>query len=183
MQVSCRESVEKWGEGAEMSEEVKKKKEAVEKTLHREAFEYYYALGGERSLAKVAEKFGKAERTVWDWSSKYNWQERVQQYDLEAGRRMREQSIQTVVEEKANYRKIIKTAIGDFLKRLRDGEVKVTTVAELEKLIKLDLTLMGEATEISRSENTHGLTEQDREMVRELVHKFKEDLNDLEDDE
>ena len=183
MQVSCRESVEKWGEGAEMSEEVKKKKEAVEKTLHREAFEYYYALGGERSLAKVAEKFGKAERTVWDWSSKYNWQERVQQYDLEAGRRMREQSIQTVVEEKANYRKIIKTAIGDFLKRLRDGEVKVTTVAELEKLIKLDLTLMGEATEISRSENAHGLTEQDREMVRELVHKFKEDLNDLEDDE
>lgn len=157
------------------------KRKQVEGTLQREAFEYYYSLGGERNLEKVAEKFNKSVRTVYGWSSAFNWQERVQQYDIEASRRMREQTIQSVVEEKANYRKIIKLAISDFVKRLRDGEVTVTTINELEKLIKLDLTLMGEATEISKNENTNGLTEADRQLIKEVAAGFRRDLEDDDD--
>lgn len=114
---------------------------------HREAFEYYYGLGQSRSLVAVASHFGVSERTVARWSKNFAWQERIEQRDIENAKHLEKKTNELVVNEKANYRKIIKAAIGDFVKRMAAGDVTVNSVSDLERLVKLDLLLMGEATE------------------------------------
>ena len=57
-----------------------------EGTRQREAFDRYWALGAERSIERlhvVLEQEGKAPttRTIYTWSSRYHWQDRIQ--DLE----------------------------------------------------------------------------------------------------
>lgn len=154
-----------------------------ESAEQREAFEFYYSLGDSRNLEKVGEYVGKSTRTMYEWSRRFNWGDRVVQYDIEVNKKLQAKTINTVVDEKANYRKIIKLAINDFVKNLRDGNLKVTSVSDLEKLMKLDLTLMGEATEISENKNTntHALTEEDRKLVQGLAEGFKADLENDDD--
>ena len=119
----------------------------TETLRHREAFEYYYGLGQSRSLVAVASQFNVSERTVARWSKNFAWQERIEQRDIENAKHLEKKTNEVVVNEKANYRKIIKAAIGDFVRRMASGDVTVNSVSDLERLVKLDLLLMGEATE------------------------------------
>jgi hypothetical protein len=114
---------------------------------HKEAFEYYYSLGAGRNLPSVAVQCGVSEKSVATWSKTFDWQARIEQRDMENAKRLQKATDDTVVAVKARYRKIVQTAIGDFVKRMKEGEVKVISIMDLERLIKLDLLLMGEATE------------------------------------
>jgi len=49
-----------------------------EKLKHKEAFEYYYSLGENRGLRKVAQKFNKTLTAVANWSKAFNWQDRIE---------------------------------------------------------------------------------------------------------
>jgi hypothetical protein len=126
---------------------------------HKEAFEAYYAMGASRNLASLAGVCGVSEKSVKAWSREFDWQVRIEQRDMENAKRIQKATDDTVVAAKARYRKIVQTAIGDFVKNLKEGEVKVTSIMDLERLIKLDLLLMGEATEshAHKIEETFGL--------------------------
>jgi hypothetical protein len=145
----------------------------------KEGFEYYYSLGKERNLTKVADEFGKAHRTVAEWSRQFNWQERVRERDEEVGEKLKEKAIDTVVEEKAKYRKIIKLAVTEFVKEMQNGNIKPQNIMDLERLIKLDLTLMGEPAEVSETKNSHNITAEDREAVNNLAGSIKEIMEDI----
>jgi len=114
---------------------------------HREAFEYYYSLGHDRSLTSVALQCGISERSVAAWSKAFDWQARIEQRDQENARRIQQKTDETIVGVKAKYRKVIGAAISDFVARLKAGQIVVDSVSDLERLVKLDLLLMGEATE------------------------------------
>lgn len=116
---------------------------------HREAFEYYYSLGEKRNLSLVAQEYGVNLRAVKKWSVAFNWQGRVEQRDIEIGRRLQEKTNDTIVVTKANYRKIIKAAIGRWVQKFKIQQIDPDSVLDLERLVKLDLLLMGEATERS----------------------------------
>lgn len=134
----------------------------------KEAFELYYSLGDKRSLMSVACQCGVSERTVARWSKLFNWQERVEQRDIENARRLEEKTNETVVATKANYRKIIKAAIGRWVKRFQGGEIDVESVWDLERLVKLDLLLMGEPTD--RSEHESRVTERhEYDVVQRII--------------
>mgnify|MGYP000845557772 CR=1 FL=1 len=134
----------------------------------KEAFELYYSLGDKRSLMSVARQCGVSERTVARWSKLFNWQERVEQRDIENARRLEEKTNETVVATKANYRKIIKAAIGRWVKRFQGGEIDVESVWDLERLVKLDLLLMGEPTD--RSEHESRVTERhEYDIVQRII--------------
>ena len=129
---------------------------------HKEAFEYYYSLGDTRALPQVSQKFKVSLVTAKRWSAAFNWQERVEQRDIENAKKLEEKTDTAVVATKANYRKeiksslnVIKAAIGTAIenKKLR-SDLSVEDVADLnrltqayERLVKLDLLLMGEATD------------------------------------
>lgn len=133
---------------------------------HKEAFEYYYTLGPDRNLKKVAERFGVSLRSVGNWSKKYNWMERVKQRDIELAQEMRERNNEAILSEKAKIRTILKALYNQLVKDLRDGKVKIKSVSDLEKVVKLDLMLMGEPTEVV--DNRVGLTVEDREAIDKM---------------
>jgi hypothetical protein len=125
----------------------------VKETLrHKEAFEYYYSLGDKRSYPQVSDKFTVSQTSIKKWASNFSWQERIIQRDIEIAKSLEKKTNRTIVNEKANYRKIIKVIIGKFVEtiqtKIRDKQDLdiIKDLADLEKLIKLDLLLMGEAT-------------------------------------
>ena len=46
---------------------------------HRMAFEYYLALGPDRNLVKVQQKYSVCNKTVANWSKAFNWQKKLAQ--------------------------------------------------------------------------------------------------------
>ena len=114
---------------------------------HNEAFEFYYALGEDRTYQKVADEFKTSKTTVYTWAKQFNWSARVEQRDIDIARKLEKKTNSTVANEKARYRTIVKAAIQDFALRLNKQEIEVTSVLDLERLIKLDLLLMGEPNE------------------------------------
>ena len=114
---------------------------------HQEAFEYYYTLGEKRSITTVSHKYNVSRPAVAKWSGAFNWQERIEQRDMENARRLEKKTNNTIVNEKAHYRKIIKASINTFVEKLKARKIEVDSIQDIERLIKLDLLLMGEATE------------------------------------
>jgi hypothetical protein len=94
-------------------------------SLVREAFNYYYALGNERSYARVALKFHKAVSTVEKWGKAYNWQAKVEEREVEKRKKVVEQAI---VEKELDYTqrnlKIIRRGILEHAKAIQNGSLK-----------------------------------------------------------
>ena len=64
------------------------------------AFHEYCLLGYDRTIKKLAEKFGKGQfyhRQLEAWSAKYQWQKRVKMYDAEQAKLQ----AQAIIEERA----------------------------------------------------------------------------------
>jgi transposase len=156
----------------------------VEKPFQRAAFEYYYNLGKDRSYERVAEHTGKTLRTLYEWSRRFNWKDRCNQYDIEISRRLSETTISAVVEEKSQYRKLIKAMVGQIVKDFKDDKFRARNVSDLERLVKLDMLLLGESTEITKVNQTNtGLTESDREVIKEMASAIKAEAHSILDGE
>ena len=143
----------------------------VETKRHIEAFDKYYAMGEDRKLASLVSYCDVTETTVKRWSRSFNWQMRIAQRDLENGKKIMAKTDRVVVDTKAEYRKDIKL----ILQRLKgavnkvvaenpethelevklnmsDGKQLAAVVGAIDKMIKTDLLLIGEAD--SRADNT-----------------------------
>ena len=143
-----------------------------EKMIHIEAFEYYYALGNDRTCALVGKKFNKNPRTISQWCSKFNWVERVKMRDIEVSKKLVEKTTNAIIDEKANYRKVIKLAMAKMIKELQSEDFKSRGIQDLERLIKLDMLLMGENTEKVEVENKHAITQEDKEALKTLSNNI-----------
>lgn len=93
--------------------------------LVREAFEYYYALGVDRSYSKVALKYHKALSTVEKWGKAFEWKNKLEERDIEKRKRATEQAI---VEKELDHTqrnlKIIRRGILECAKAIQTGEIK-----------------------------------------------------------
>ena len=136
-----------------------------EKLRHIEAFELFYSLNGKASnenVRKVAEECHISERTVWRWYKKFNWKERIEQRDIINAKSLEKKTNKTIVNTRADYRaeiktqlKILKAILNKVIKEFKaDNIIDVENTGQLkdvvncyEKLGKLDLLMMGEATE------------------------------------
>jgi hypothetical protein len=114
-------------------------------------------MGAGRSLASLTGDCQVSEKSLKRWSKEFDWQARIEQRDLENARRLQKATDDTVVAVKAKYRKIVQAAIGKFVQGLQADAVEVASITDLERLIKLDLLLMGEATD--KTEHAHSLEE------------------------
>jgi hypothetical protein len=135
----------------------------TETLQHKEAFEYYYSLGENRSLPQVAQRFTVSTTSLKKWSGSFNWQERILQRDIEIGKKLVTKTNSTVLDEKANYRKIIKDAINSM------GTVRAESAKDLEILVKLDLLRMGEARDKTDTDIKMDLSHLTTEQIRELI--------------
>lgn len=158
-----------------------------EETLRqKQAFEIYYGMGEGRTLEKLREvlqnttgytQHTPALDTLKSWSRKFNWQLRIQQRDIENAKKLEKQTDKTIIDEKAEIRKIIqvhmniiKQVLNDYIQKGTVAEIK--TVGELnqlsnvlDKLSRLEMDLLGEnisneweslASKIARKINEDG---------------------------
>lgn len=136
----------------------------VETKEHKEAFNEYYLMGADRSLRELASLRGVAAKSTGRWSKEFNWQERIELKDIDLSRKTEEKLDDAVVNTRADYRKDVKlmlqplkalinsaievdkkTGITKIKFEVNDARDMASIVASYEKLIKVDLLLMGEA--------------------------------------
>lgn len=129
---------------------------------HKEAFEHYYSCGKDRSYMSTASRFNVSKKTIERWAKAFNWQQRIEQRDMANAKKIEQKTDETIVNAKADYRKDIKIQLSIFrvllnqaVKKINAGEfTEIESIGDVkeivncyEKLIKLDLLLMGEPTE------------------------------------
>ena len=144
-----------------------------ENELQSRAFEMYYGLGDRRSLKAVAETIGRTERTVAGWSRSFNWVARVTQRNIENSQNKREEAINTqLTDVRAKYRVIINNFMAELSRRVIKGEIKVRNIQDFERLVKLDLLLMGEATDRTEVAGTNMELSQDAKDRLDTIAKL-----------
>jgi len=152
----------------------KKKGEIVktETLRHQEAFNYYYLLGSTRTLLKISHLTGVNITTLKSWSRSFNWQKRIIERDKKNAAAIEKATDKKLVADKIEYRTQVKellivlreaiqvavntmrsggvlydaggnkVLVSKFSCNTADGLSKVS--AAIERLMRLDLTLMGE---------------------------------------
>lgn len=122
---------------------------ANENLLQREAFETYFSLGDtrDRNLQKVADKHHVSIQTVRSWRRNFSWETRTLQRDAEVSAQLTKSSVTSVAVAKAAYIDIIDETIEQWKQNLQRGEIRLDTVDDLQKMVKLRLLLAGENTE------------------------------------
>jgi hypothetical protein len=125
---------------------------------HLEAFELYVAQGGRRSYRQVARAMGTSIGAVKLWSLSFDWPVRARRRDAGIARKLAKKTDQTIVQVKARYHSMVNKIIeglcrhhlGKDLRQLRHPEK--TTLTDLERLVRLDLMLLGEPDLVARLE-------------------------------
>lgn len=144
-----------------------------ENSLQREAFEIYYQLGDMRSLRLVAEKIGRTERTVAGWSRSFSWVDRVSQREIEENKNNENNNtiLAQTVDIKTRYRIMINNLMAQASRKIAKGELAIRNVQDYERIVKLDLLLMGESTEIgeTKGSNTTELSKADKDRLDEIA--------------
>lgn len=137
----------------------------IEKLKHRDAFEYYYALGESRTQQEVANRFKCSKRAVEKWSVAFQWQKRIVERDNEIADLVSDKLKKHAADQKVKYHNLVQNLIAPVIKglqymRLENDqqkkefreknpdmvEIKATNILDFERLIKLDLLLLGENT-------------------------------------
>ena len=108
-----------------------------------------------RSLAKIAEKLNRRVNTLYEWSSRYNWQERVAAWDADQEaetRREIEVEIKDRKRERANIARNLIALVGAraarLVQRVNDGDpaaVDELALASLAPLFKVASEVQREA--------------------------------------
>jgi hypothetical protein len=143
-----------------------------ENHLQQEAFELYYSLGDKRSHKLVAEKIGRTERTIAGWSRSLNWVDRVKQREIEDAKN---EALSTgalnsqTTEVKTRYRLLLNNLIKKTADKIAKGELSIRNIQDLERVIKLDLLLMGEATDRQDNSGAVDLSPADRARLKEIA--------------
>ena len=141
-----------------------------ENPLQREAFEIYYQLGELRSLKKVADQIGRTERTVAGWSRSFNWVDKVSQREIEENKNANSNSILAqTTDAKTRYRIMMNNLLAMASRKIASGELKIRNIQDLERVVKLDLLLMGESTERGEQIGSTELTQADKDRLDQIV--------------
>ncbi|MEE9234008.1 MAG: hypothetical protein V3U28_01030, partial [Candidatus Acidoferrales bacterium] len=117
---------------------------------HHEAFELYVAQGGRRSYRAVARATGVSVMAVRHWARSFDWPTRVGERDIAIAQKLAKRTDESIVQVKARYHSMINKIVealcrhhlGKDLRSLRHPES--TTLTDLERLVRLDLMLLGE---------------------------------------
>lgn len=142
------------------------------------AFETYYKTGESRSISRLSKEVGKAVSTLELWSKRFRWQSRVAEREKAAAEYMLiQEDAKKNAEVKKNHLTLVDATISSWVQKLKNGDVKLKGVDDLQKLIKLRWFI----SEIpdkqvnpthQRSESGANIDLRLRDMGREELYKF-----------
>lgn len=133
-----------------------------------DAFEFYVALGPERTHQRVADKYGVSRRSVVRHAGKERWKERLEEVERRAQAESEERVFELVREMNERHIKIAKTLQGKALEALRTLPIDKASdvIRALDLGVRQERLIQGEPSE--RSEMSVEETTK-REMRRWLV--------------
>lgn len=114
-----------------------------ETSKHLEIFEYYYTLGDDRTIGKVADKFNVSHTTLSKYKKVFNWDDRVRQRDMEIYQQLRNENNEEIKDTLESYRKVIKASVAEYIKNLKNRKIKVDNVKDFKMLVELELKICG----------------------------------------
>jgi len=121
---------------------------SARKVSQSEAFTLYIGLGHVRSYAAVAKHFGVTTRAVLFIAKRYDWAARLREIERIAEERIKEHSVEALLEARDRHLKSLRVLQAKALTGLRDNSVR--SVAEstkaLETAIRLERLILGEST-------------------------------------
>ena len=135
------------------------KKPTTETLGMKKLFEQYYAMGDSRSLAKLQVESGASITSIKRYSSAFNWTERVLQRDLANSMVLERRTNEAVINTKVIYRQTIKTLTDKFIQDVKDGKIKMRSILDFERIVRLDMDLMGIGAESEMVDNVATLAE------------------------
>lgn len=137
-----------------------------ENSLQKEAFEIYYHMGDKRSLRAVADKVERTERTIAGWSRAFSWVDRVKQREIEDARNMGGEALNSqTTDVKTRYRILMNNLMARASTKIVEGTLGIRNIQDLERVVKLDLLLMGESTDRQDSTATTELSKADKDRL------------------
>ena len=139
---------------------------------HTEAFELFYGMGSERSLQKLSSALHISRQALTNWSRQFNWQDRVQLRDANNAKRLEAKTDTKIVDDKAKMLSIVKYGLNVFSEKLKKGQIEITSIADLDKLVKNALLLQGESTEITKMDLSGLSTDQLQKNLEKLIEKL-----------
>lgn len=158
-------------------EPTKRGKKSKETEGQKQAFELYYNMGQKRSLEAVANAVGRCSRTIGEWSRRFKWADRIVQREIEEAANQGSMA-NAMIDAKAEYRKIIKALIATFIKDYKDGKIRIKNIQDFERIVKLDLMLLGDVPELEVKSNV-SLTDEDRKAIFAVADSIKAEMKAL----
>jgi hypothetical protein len=121
----------------------------VNKRLPPDAFNFYVALGSERSHKLVADHFDVHKRTVTRTADRENWNERLAAVEKEARENSDKQLAKDLGDQRLRHRKMLTAMASRAARALQEYPLTsgMEGIKAAELVIKLERLLSGEATE------------------------------------
>ena len=148
-----------------------------ENEKQKAAFDLYYNMGDKRTIEAVANHIGMTSRTVGEWSRRFNWRDRVNQREIEDAT-AQGSTANSVIDAKAEYRQIIRALVAAFVKDYKDGKIRIKNIQDFERIVKLDLMLLGDSQVVEVKNNVE-LSEDDRKAIFAVADSIKAEMNAL----
>lgn len=150
-----------------------------EKQKHLDAFEAFYAMGGEGSdnnVRALSKKCQVSERTIWRWYKAFGWKERIHVRNIKVSEKVEEKTTSTIADNKAKYLTFVHKIIDDLKQKFESGEVpvEIKSVSDLDKAIKLGLLLQDEATDRQELKGVIQMKHQGLERLKRIEAKHND---------
>ncbi len=153
------------------------------------AFEQYYMMGEDRTLIELSRRFGWEPNKLSRWRREFQWELKISERDELVGEILKVKAAKNVVIAKLEYSSIVNRVIREFVKNMDDYNKKVAEVnkrarkpedmlpfksliykaEDLERLVKLQLLLMGDVTE-----RTESITIDKEQMIESQIAQDQE---------
>lgn len=104
-------------------------------------------LGDERTLAAVAKKFNRVGSTINNWSSIYQWQSKIIRRQETMLQEFENKHTNALLQLRKDSLEIVTKLKTKFKEAVEQNQIETNSISDLEKLLKLELLLFGEATE------------------------------------
>ena len=148
-----------------------------ENEKQKAAFDLYYGMGDKRTIEAVANAVGMSTRTIGEWSRRFGWKDRVNQREIEDATAQGGKA-NAVIDTKAEYRQIIRALVAAFVKDYKDGKIRIKNIQDFERIVKLDLMLLGDAQVVEVKNNVE-LSEEDRAAIFAVADSIKAEMKAL----
>ena len=147
-----------------------------------DAFDYYFALGANRSYQAVADKYGVSKTAIVNRAVSEGWQERVERLEAKARERADEKAVESVEQMNTRHLKAAKIVQAKALETLRS----VSLTSAMDAVRALDLGIKQERLARGEPSERNALTIEDtirREYERWLDADDDEEDWETDDDE